>query len=274
MLCLLFMPLTSAWGEPSAPSEGEVVLHVQGAARQGGVLFVTVEGRTEGSLTWLGATYPLAAEDGKGRAILPVPVETKPGAHSLVLAEGPARTVRIASTRFPHQSITLPPAMLAGYDNPRNKSDDQLLIDAARVFTPIRYWRGAFLQPAEGPIGTHFGQKRTYNGWRKGWHKGLDIEAWGGSAIRAPGAAVVAVTAPHQLVNGNATLLNHGMGVYSLYMHQSRIRVKKGQEVARGRRIGDVGATGAGTGPHLHWQVFVHGIPVDPVVFMHPPAGW
>lgn len=269
MVFLYVLARSSAWGAPP----GEV--SIQGACRQGGVIFVTLHGASpDDKLSWLGVEYPLAVEGDTQRAILPVPVETAPGGHELRLGTNLLRTVQVARVNFPHRTVTLPAAMLATYDSKRNKDDDALIFAAARIFTPQRYWRGPFLQPAAGPLSTGFGAKRTYNGWRKGWHKGLDVEADTGTPIEAPNGAVVALVAPGQLVNGNATLLDHGMGVYSLYMHQSRILVKKGQRLTQSQLIGKVGSTGAGTGPHLHWQCFVHGVPVDPKVLMHAPAGW
>jgi len=256
-------------------------IRVQGAARQGGVLFVTVNGiapRHPATLTWLGQKYPLAAEGTVMRAVLPVPVETEAGGYTLRLdvesGETVEHSVGVAAVHFPHQSLSLPAAMLATYDSPRAKRDDELLLTTARKFTPQRYWVGSFLLPAAGPLSTGFGDKRTYNGWRKGWHKGLDVAAGPGTPIHAPNGGVVVVAAPGMLVNGNCTLIDHGLGVMSLYMHQSHIKVKSGQHVNAGEVIGNVGSTGAGTGPHLHWGCYVHGIPVDPRVLMHVPAGW
>lgn len=273
--CVIFLLAQSACQADPA------VLRVEGTARQGGVLFVTLSREPGARVHFLGqdvALVPDGPQDSVMRAVLAIPIDTRPADYALTVDAGSGdplhRVVRVARGWFPHQSITLPPAMLATYDSPRNKKDDALLLAAARVFTPTRAWRGAFRLPARGPFGTHFGQQRTYNGWRKGWHKGVDIEAAAGAPIVATQAGTVAVVAPHQVTNGNATLIDHGIGVFSLYMHQSRIDVRPGQAVRQGRLIGRVGATGAGTGPHLHWQCFVHGIPVDPLAFLHVPRGW
>lgn len=266
---------------------------VQGTARQGGVLFVSMDdailkatshdtplarGASNLRLTWLGQRYPLVAEGRLLRAVLPIPVDTTPGGHTLRIEadEGiqDARVIQVRKVGFPHRSIHLPAAMLATYDSPRAKRDDALLLAAARRFIPERHWHGSFSRPAAGPFSTRFGVRRTYNGWRKGWHRGLDIEAEAGTAIHAPNGGIVAIVAPHSLVNGNATLINHGLGVASLYLHQSRIRVSSGQRVAADQIIGNVGSTGAGTGPHLHWACYVHGVPIDPRALMHVPPGW
>lgn len=277
-MALLLACALPAWAEPVSPGGAPVVMRVEGAPRPGGALFVTVSNAGDGdtlALRWLDNAYPLAAEGSVLRAVLPVPRATKPGTYVLALtgSEGALveRAVPLKKVNYGDQSIWLPPAMLATYDSARAKADDRLLLDAAKKYTPERYWRGPFRSPADGPLSTRYGQARTYNGWRKGWHKGLDVAAGSGAPIRAPGGAVVAVVAPRQLVNGNATLLDHGIGVYSLYLHQSRIGVTVAQKVAAGRRIGQVGSTGAGTGPHLHWACYVHGVPIDPQVLMHAP---
>lgn len=277
-MALLLACALPAWAEPPSPEAAPPRLRVEGAPRPGGALFITVSNASVGdtlTIRWLDATYPLAADGDVLRAVLPVPRTTKPGAYMLRLAAGEEtrveRAVPLKKVNYGYQSIWLPAAMLATYDCARAKADDRLLLDAAKKFTPERYWRGPFRSPAAGPLSTRYGQARTYNGWRKGWHKGLDVAADSGAPIRAPGGAVVAVVAPRQLVNGNATLLDHGLGVYSLYMHQSRISVTAGQKVAEGRQIGRVGSTGAGTGPHLHWACYVHGVPVDPQVLVHAP---
>lgn len=312
-----------ALADPGAPPiRSAPVLKVEGAARPGGALFVTLKGVAEApvhtstparsdttlgegapprtgpvsnpatppspgdaapsnavahapTLHWLGTDYPFCSEKGVWRAVVPVAISTRPGTFTLSVrtADGEAlqRTVTVKKVAYGSQSIWLPDAMLATYDSPRAKADDRLLLTAAKQFTPQRFWRGPFRLPALGRLSTRYGQARTYNGWRKGWHKGLDVAAGAGAPIRAPGGAQAAVVAPGQLVNGNATLLDHGIGVFSLYMHQSRIDVRKGQPVTRGALIGRVGSTGAGTGPHLHWACYVHGVPVDPQVLLHAP---
>jgi len=63
-------------------------------------------------------------------------------------------------------------------------------------------------------------------------------------------------------------VLDHGQGITSIYIHLSRIEVKKGQTVARGSRLGKVGSTGASTGPHLHWSVYTQGTNVDPRYYL------
>jgi murein DD-endopeptidase MepM/ murein hydrolase activator NlpD len=118
--------------------------------------------------------------------------------------------------------------------------------------------------PAQGPITTEFGEVRAYNdGPFNSWHNGLDIGADEGAPIvaLAPGRVVYAGRLD---IRGNFTAIDHGLGILTCYFHQSEILVQVGQTVQAGDLIGRVGTTGLSTGPHLHWEVRVEGIPVSP----------
>jgi murein DD-endopeptidase MepM/ murein hydrolase activator NlpD len=78
----------------------------------------------------------------------------------------------------------------------------------------------------------------------------------------APGRVVLAEMLK---VRGNTTIIDHGWGIFTAYLHQSEIQVSVGDRVETGQIIGLVGGTGRVTGPHLHWEVWVGGVPVDPI---------
>jgi murein DD-endopeptidase MepM/ murein hydrolase activator NlpD len=266
--------------EPAPTPTGALTVHVEGASRQGGALFVTVEGApADARLRWLGKMYDLGARDAsRARGALPVPTTASPGGHAVEVVDAAGHTlasqsVTVARHHFGYQSISLPAAMLASYDTPQAKADDKLVIDAM-VFSPEKWWRGNFIEPVQARHSTSFGMRRTYNGWRKDWHRGVDFEVGNGTPVRATNAGVVGITAPHQVVNGNAVVLNHGLGISSLYMHFSRILVHRGEHVDKGQIIGYSGHSGAGTGPHLHWACYVHATAIDPAVLENLPVGW
>lgn len=132
--------------------------------------------------------------------------------------------------------------------------------------TPEKYWQGVFKAPGYDPnwITSWFGNRRQYNDDPKVYfHTGLDYGGGTGLPIKAPAAGVVVFTGA-LTVRGNATIIDHGWGVYSGFWHQSEIQVKVGDKVEAGQQIGLVGGTGRVTGPHLHWEVWVNGIQVDP----------
>lgn len=137
--------------------------------------------------------------------------------------------------------------------------------------TPTRYWNGVFTPPAVDPncFTSRYGTRRTYTVVNSdiqiaGFHSGLDFCGGEGLQIFAPAPGKVVFAAP-LTVRGNATIIDHGWGVYSGFWHQSQILVNVGDVVEQGQVIGLVGGTGRVTGAHLHWEVWVNGVQVNPL---------
>jgi murein DD-endopeptidase MepM/ murein hydrolase activator NlpD len=150
----------------------------------------------------------------------------------------------------------------------------QKLIEITLPATATRYWKGDFISPAiayadSTYFTSRYGNRRTYIGQGtdltiNGFHTGLDFGGGEGLPITAPADGVVVFAGP-LTVRGNATIIDHGWGIYSGVWHQSQIQVQVGQAVQQNQIIGLVGGTGRVTGPHLHWEVWVNGIQVDPL---------
>jgi murein DD-endopeptidase MepM/ murein hydrolase activator NlpD len=126
------------------------------------------------------------------------------------------------------------------------------------------------VRPSQGQVSTSYGVRRYYNGVfaQDYYHRGVDYAAATGSPVVAPAAgriALVGRVADGFELHGNTIGIDHGQGVLSIMLHLSRIDVNEGDIVQAGQVIGRVGSTGASTGPHLHWGLYVHGISVDPV---------
>lgn len=144
------------------------------------------------------------------------------------------------------------------------QAEQDLVLGLMSRFTPERSFDGAFGLPAAATITSGFGSTRTYTGGAQRVHTGTDFGA-------APGAPVMAA-APGRVVmvdnlniRGLATIIDHGWGVYTGYWHQSETYVSPGDYVQEGQVIGAVGSSGRVSGPHLHWEVWVNGVPVDPM---------
>jgi murein DD-endopeptidase MepM/ murein hydrolase activator NlpD len=140
----------------------------------------------------------------------------------------------------------------------------QIFAIAAPV-TPVRMWDGPFALPSVGAFRSVFGSLRSYNGGPyDSFHGGVDFSGGEDRPITAPAPGVVVFTGK-LIVRGNATVIDHGWGVYTGYWHQSQTLVKVGDHVTRGEIIGYNGATGRVTGPHLHWEMIVGDEQVDPL---------
>lgn len=140
--------------------------------------------------------------------------------------------------------------------------------------TEQKYWQGVFQNPSVFPdcFTSRYGNRRTYVGTGTeekffSFHSGLDFCGGAGLQITAPADGIVVFAGP-LTVRGNATIIDHGWGVYSGIWHQSEIQVQVGQTVKAGDVIGLVGGTGRVTGAHMHWEVWVNGIQVDPMTWL------
>jgi murein DD-endopeptidase MepM/ murein hydrolase activator NlpD len=141
--------------------------------------------------------------------------------------------------------------------------------------TPTRYWTDIFSSPATDPncFTSRYGTRRTYkvinsDSETPGFHTGLDFCGGEGLQIFAPAPGVVVFAAP-LTVRGNATIIDHGWGVYSGFWHQSQILVNVGETVQQGQVVGVVGGTGRVTGAHLHWDLWVNGVQVNPLSWLN-----
>lgn len=175
--------------------------------------------------------------------------------------------ITVAATAFPVQSVTIPPGKEALLDPALVKKESDELNAIVGQYTPVRLWSGPFRMPVSGGIvSSYFGTRRSYNDGPVGacGHEGMDIALDGGIPIYADARGRVVFAGLTQ-VRGNMVVLDHGLGVFSAFFHQSEMDVKVGQMLEAGDLIGKVGTTGLSTGTHLHWSIWVNGVYVDPV---------
>ncbi len=174
------------------------------------------------------------------------------------------QAVSVQRGRYAYERLVVP----AGLLNPQLNKEEEARFEALTApATPTRYWQGRFKAPEAPPLDachpSYFGTRRNYNDTFYWYHTGLDFCGKVGTPIYAPAEGVVVFVGQTE-IHGNVTIINHGWGVYTTYCHQSEILVRKGQRVHTGELIGKVGRTGRVTGPHLHWEVWVGDVPVDP----------
>jgi murein DD-endopeptidase MepM/ murein hydrolase activator NlpD len=134
-------------------------------------------------------------------------------------------------------------------------------------FTANNPFKNDFNPPAKGPVSSLFGLKRVYNKKPRPSHTGLDIAAPADAAVCVISQGKVVDTGDY-FYTGNTVIVDHGMGVFSLYGHLKEINVKSGEEIQQGTQVGTIGMTGRATGPHLHWSMIVNQTYVDPLLFV------
>ena len=122
-----------------------------------------------------------------------------------------------------------------------------------------------FILPAEGRISGVYGSQRILNDKPRSPHNGIDIAAKEGTNIFAPSSGVVKLIEKNMFFTGKTVIMDHGMGLISIFAHLSKIEVTENQILEKGDKIGQIGMTGRATGPHLHWGMYLENESVDPM---------
>ncbi len=280
--CVVLALTLCAWTSPSAaPQAGSLTVAMRPALEPlspGAVGIVVVEAPvTVVALTGEALGAPVhfwPVSPGRWHGLVAIGLETTPGPYDVVVhgttapGESLDRRTRIAvaARRFEtrrlrvNQRFVTPPAA----ETARIQQDAALLAATFGTISPERLWNGPFAAPVPGAATSSFGRLSVLNGQPNGRHQGADFRAANGTPILAPNSGRV-VVAQDLFFAGNTVIVDHGLGLYSLFAHLSSTAVTVGAVVARGDRLGDSGATGRVTGPHLHWAVRVGQLSVDPL---------
>ena len=247
--------------------------------KQGGVSLLSVEwhaplrtlgvwvgGREIGVPAW-GDRSRLATLIGIDLEQAPGPVEVRAEAtDALGRSLRVKRALRVLDARYPvqHLSVPRPFVELDAATLERVNREKAALDRLWEAVRPERLWNGSFRVPLEdaGP-GSGFGVRRIINGEPRSPHTGADFTAAPGTPVLAANAGVVSLVADHFFA-GTSVVLDHGLGLYTMYFHLQESLVREGQRVDRGEAIARVGSTGRATGPHLHWGARLHGARIDP----------
>jgi murein DD-endopeptidase MepM/ murein hydrolase activator NlpD len=130
---------------------------------------------------------------------------------------------------------------------------------------PVSPGVSGFAWPFYGGISTYFGEPRA-----EGYHKGIDIDGFAsyGAPIGAAADGVVVLAAWDDWGLGYHVIVQHSDGSRTVYAHLSEIWVSQGQSVGQGEGVGALGSTGYSTGPHLHFEIWIGGVPVDPLLYL------
>jgi len=222
--------------------------------------------------SWLGHKLEFFPQGQRWIALAGVDVETPPGTTiakiSAETGEGEldlSQTIEIHPAHYRTGSLTVSPKFV------EPGPDEQKVIAAdaeikAKVFATSAaepLWHGSFRAPVLAKPTDSFGTRRMFNGKLASIHKGMDFHAAKGTVVRASNSGIVVLARP-LYYEGNCVIIDHGLGLYTLSMHFSRIDVHEGQRVKSGDKLGLSGATGRVTGPHLHWAVRWENAYLDP----------
>lgn len=177
-----------------------------------------------------------------------------------------ARSYRIERVDgLPPRTVTIPE------EERRRRARERGMVAAARADGSERMdWAAGFVWPAIGRVSGVYGSQRILNGEPRFPHYGLDVAAPTGAPVVAPNSGRVVLAEPDFLLEGGIVIIDHGFGVTSTLFHLSSVDVAVGQEVARGQRIGAVGATGRASGPHVDWRVNWNKVRLDPELLIGP----
>lgn len=252
-------PFTALSLEPSRATTGRVQrLEVQSEAE-------TM------TLSYLGQSYPMLQTGSSWTAWLATSVLQPAGLAKLELEASYngqdyrlSLPVQIQEFAYERERIRLSPQVSSLLKPQTSRDERAFMEDICSRYTPEQYWQ-QFRYPVAKPFHTSdFGTLRAYNdGGYTSFHGGLDLRANEQTVIYAPTAGVVSF-AGELAIRGNTVILDHGLGLCSGYMHLSRIDVREGERVAQGSPLGMAGATGLVTAAHLHWEMRLMSVVVNP----------
>ena len=251
------------------PPEFGIISVVPDGATQGRTITVLFEGPGEISGRLGSQALELnSIEEGASLSLQGVHALEEPGLIELELATNESlrysQPLLIREGGYGQEFLQVPPETL---DPANTEPEDALIANIVAVVTPEKLWEGVFAYPSNfyDAFPSFFGTRRSYNGSEFiYYHTGLDLYGSSSTPVLAPARGRVAYS-DLLTVRGNVTYIDHGWGVYTGYLHQSESLVQPGEMVEPGQTIGFVGGTGRVTGPHLHWEVWVGGVPVDPI---------
>jgi murein DD-endopeptidase MepM/ murein hydrolase activator NlpD len=239
--------------------------------RPGDLVLVAVEGvAAPPEAAVAGRPVRFFAVPGGFLGLAPLPIDLEPGPLEVEGRAGPdgpllRARAEVVPPGFPETRLTVAPRFVTPSPAQRRRMEaDQAAFDAAFAvpFGPPAF-AAPFAPPREDEVTAPYGQRRVFNGRQQGQHHGVDVAGAVGDPVLASNDGRV-VLARDCYASGRSVVVSHGVGLFTVYFHLSRMDVRAGDAVRRGQAIGRVGKTGRVTGPHLHFGVKVDGLYVDP----------
>jgi len=261
----------------AGPAFGETFIAPRVATVPGGVATFKLSGPPDRipAVAFNGRPVMVVRKDDTWLAIVGIGLSIEPGEYHLDVQESGGGEQKLPFTvkakTYSVQQLKVPPSQvnLSPENEARVAREQEKVRAALDGFSPAAPATLRLDQPVPGRRSSSFGLRRMFNGESRNPHSGMDIAAPTGTPVKAPLAGRV-VDVGTYFFNGNNVVVDHGQGLVTMYCHLSKIRVEVGHELKRGEVLGEVGATGRVTGPHLHWGVSLNGAMVDPALFLAP----
>jgi len=205
--------------------------------------------------------------DGRMIGLVPIDVNTKPAKYDISISQGDIKkraVIEVIDFNFETIKLTLPKGKVTlSPENQKRANSEATLLNGIWAVNTSMAWDSKFAHPTDTEISTMFGVKRIMNEVKTSVHRGMDFRGKAGTPVKAINEGKVVLT-ENLFYGGNTLIVDHGLGLYSIYMHLSKFEAKKGAPVAKGDVIGLIGSSGRATGPHLHMSVKLNGISVNP----------
>lgn len=260
----------------SPPPLEEAVQLIPPDIGQGECATIRVWGRgaASASATFAGRLYPLVADGEYFWGVLATGAFQEPGIYPVTvqlfhasggLFETLETQMNVVDIQYAVENIDLPPESSSLLTPELAQQEEAIRANVFALFTPQKLWSGPFIYPVQAVIVSPYGIGRSYNGGPvTSYHHGIDLAGNEGDWVAAANSGRVAYAGPSP-IRGDTVIIDHGVGVFSCYSHLSAMNVQAGQMVNKGDLIGAVGSTGMVTGPHLHWEIVVRGVEMDPI---------
>lgn len=245
------------------------------AAQQGQAVRLSIPdepGIESAQLVWQDKTIPYTRVGREWMTVVGLDLDMKPGNYTgdvrvtkNGIVEHRSVTLNVKAVKFPVEKLQVAEKYveLSPENTERALRETKELEEIHKTISGQALWKDPFIVPIPGGVGVSFGKRRVFNGESRNPHAGADLKATTGTPIRSTNRGRI-VLAKDLFFTGNTVIVDHGLGIYTLYAHLSRIDVAKDAIVERAQVVGLAGATGRVTGPHLHWGARVQNTRVDP----------
>ena len=257
------LPEPAVYVMPSPVSQGQTVLIV-----------VVAPGADAASIWWQGQTFSLLHQDERFVGFFGIDANAGVGPQSLGVAVWGPRgeqllwqetVIEIVGGDWTVDNIQIDGPNEALLDPAIRRADETQRLPYQTGLTPQLHWLGVFDPPVDGAITALYGEQRSFNdGPIVEYHTGIDYGGETGTAVKSGNTGIVS-WAGRTRRRGNGIIIDHGAGVFTGYYHLSEVLQTPGAVVEQGDLIARMGATGLATGPHLHWEVVVRGVTVNPL---------